>query len=1414
MALIWTVAVAGSIEKAPTVTSNQQVKIDKAQEAAGQKAAVDEEMTPEKAARIADEASRVKQLLSPYNSAPAGAVPETQSIEVEPPQHGRLDFSQPVSVVDYRNAIDRTDENRMRTLKADGVIDASELEEYEQFASEIPVMELPVPLTQISETEPNDDCISANSIACGDTVWCADVGFGTDTNDYFTFTLDATYPSWLVSIETFSAGTACGALDDVDTRLELLNSDCSVSLAFNDDYSGLYSFIGIVLAPGTYVINLDRFGTSSGYYHMSLICEEDTCYGNTPPNDNCEDVTPVALTADVPYTFTGNNVCATNQCPSFPGPHVWIAFTTPIQGDVSLEYCNSTGVWGNCWLNMAYGCPCDSFTVAAAFGFTCSDGNVQMQWNSMPAGTYYYPVMLDPGFGSIGDYSITVEVSTPPVPWNCIDDPPNWVPPDGKIAGGNGDIEPNDTCADAVQALCEYAYCGDISSTSDYDWYYIDLPTDGYYGVHVRVFGDDTRNQYAYGLGLDPRVELWAPNCDHMVTYSEDYYGTFPDAEVYDSQINPGDLNCFPPGSRVYINIWTYYSAPGPYLLIINCEPCELCNVNCPPGGIAEGEPDCYDDYEDVTNGGCNSTPNVWGSIAPGDTICGTTGDYTYQGSPGYRDTDWFQFTLTQTSDISATICSETNVYLYLLDASDCNNVQFLGTTAYGSPCDTVTASALTVPPGTYVVWVGSDGSGFPCGSDYWVTLQSTPLTGDWRCCYGDPYAPSCIDTDELTCYGTYNGEWAYGLTCANNPCPAIPANDSCQNAITVAVPSDTYGSTLLATPDTTEVCAGYSQYANSVWYKVIGTGNTITATLCDPVTDYDTELLVWCNSCDYPICVTSNDDDPNCTNSTLQSTVTWCSEQGTEYLVLVGGFSTSSGSFMLHVYDDGTPCSPPPDCAAPIGRCCYNDDQACADNTHEECDALAGSWDGTKNCTDDPCICPESEIIVEIFTDNYPDETTWDLTDSLGTILATGGPLSNIGTLYSWQVCVDSVNCYYFTIYDAYGDGICCDWGQGYYNVYLDGNLVATGGQFGSFETTMFGPACVMPTGACCVDEQCVATNTENECDVLGGSWFLGESCPDFQCPPPPLDCANAEYSNGIDDFVDVYASQCDPANVFVVETADDFVLAADANITTISAFVGFWWNAACGIEGLTGITAVIYNDNGGVPGGNPVDSDCSHTGNVVWEHYFTPGDWVATDIGGPSGDHQIDLPTGGVALTAGTTYWLGIMTHFDLVTCGQAGWTPTLQQTGSVPLLWSTYFGIYWTDPFGYGQDMAFCLHTAGGGGCDYIVGDVNGSNNYNGLDITYGVNFFKYGNPPPQCNPDCPPCAGWHYCGDVNNSCNYNGLDITYGVNYFKYGSPAPIPCDDCPPVGLTGENREPETPQVIKSKTINPKGSDAK
>ncbi|HXH18705.1 MAG TPA: hypothetical protein VNJ07_06440, partial [Chitinophagales bacterium] len=101
---------------------------------------------------------------------------------------------------------------------------------------------------------------------------------------------------------------------------------------------------------------------------------------------------------------------------------------------------------------------------------------------------------------------------------------------------------------------------------------------------------------------------------------------------------------------------------------------------------------------------------------------------------------------------------------------------------------------------------------------------------------------------------------------------------------------------------------------------------------------------------------------------------------------------------------------------------------------------------------------CPDATIRIEIFTDNYPEETTWQLFDQSTGLVIASDDLSIAGlpfTLYSWDVCVTSTGCYDFTINDAFGDGICCAEGSGYYNVYFNGALVTTGGAFFFSETT-----------------------------------------------------------------------------------------------------------------------------------------------------------------------------------------------------------------------------------------------------------------------------------------------------------------------------------------------------------------------
>ncbi|MEM9823585.1 MAG: zinc-dependent metalloprotease [Bacteroidota bacterium] len=116
------------------------------------------------------------------------------------------------------------------------------------------------------------------------------------------------------------------------------------------------------------------------------------------------------------------------------------------------------------------------------------------------------------------------------------------------------------------------------------------------------------------------------------------------------------------------------------------------------------------------------------------------------------------------------------------------------------------------------------------------------------------------------------------------------------------------------------------------------------------------------------------------------------------------------------------------------------------------------------------PCnsTCEENEVVVTINLDNYPEETSWDVKNSNGTTVASGGTYPNNpdGSTVSETLCLAD-GCFDFTIYDAYGDGICCGYGNGSYTVTSGGTTLASGGAFTSSETTNFclgapaGPTC-----------------------------------------------------------------------------------------------------------------------------------------------------------------------------------------------------------------------------------------------------------------------------------------------------------------------------------------------------------------
>lgn len=84
-----------------------------------------------------------------------------------------------------------------------------------------------------------------------------------------------------------------------------------------------------------------------------------------------------------------------------------------------------------------------------------------------------------------------------------------------------------------------------------------------------------------------------------------------------------------------------------------------------------------------------------------------------------------------------------------------------------------------------------------------------------------------------------------------------------------------------------------------------------------------------------------------------------------------------------------------------------------------------------------------KSMLRIYVDADNFPQETSWDLVNRTnGDTLAKGK--SNNDTL-----CIPKAACLKFSIHDTYGDGKCCNVGQGGYRLYLDSTLAASGGAF-----------------------------------------------------------------------------------------------------------------------------------------------------------------------------------------------------------------------------------------------------------------------------------------------------------------------------------------------------------------------------
>merc|ERR1712019_46128 len=102
--------------------------------------------------------------------------------------------------------------------------------------------------------------------------------------------------------------------------------------------------------------------------------------------------------------------------------------------------------------------------------------------------------------------------------------------------------------------------------------------------------------------------------------------------------------------------------------------------------------------------------------------------------------------------------------------------------------------------------------------------------------------------------------------------------------------------------------------------------------------------------------------------------------------------------------------------------------------------------------------LCGEggaAETVVKVTTDTYYSETSWKVEGEDGSTVISKDSYPARDSFEDNYCLAEGV--YTFTIYDTWGDGICCSWGEGSYEVLVLGESVASGGEFTDEESKSF---------------------------------------------------------------------------------------------------------------------------------------------------------------------------------------------------------------------------------------------------------------------------------------------------------------------------------------------------------------------
>jgi hypothetical protein len=210
--------------------------------------------------------------------------------------------------------------------------------------------------------------------------------------------------------------------------------------------------------------------------------------------------------------------------------------------------------------------------------------------------------------------------------------------------------------------------------------------------------------------------------------------------------------------------------------------------------------------------------------------------------------------------------------------------------------------------------------------------------------------------------------------------------------------------------------------------------------------------------------------------------------------------------------------CNYNPDATIDDGSCVFDDDCGVCGGDNSTCGGCtnpdACNYDPNATIDDGSCIIGGIDFTMTVVLDNYPSEFTWVLVDASGATVASEGYAGLSGTVVTSYCLPDG--CYDLTVNDSFGDGICCGFGNGSYTLTVAGSVVATGGDFGSTETTNF---CTGDLPGCTDPDAC--------------NYNAAATVDDGSCTYPPADnldcngnCLNDADGDGICDEDEVAQS------------------------------------------------------------------------------------------------------------------------------------------------------------------------------------------------------------------------------------------------------------------------------------------------